>query len=299
MGDVVDNVDVRDAHGLHDILQHHLVGRGVLEVAAGCGVLLHAGHGRDGVVEDDDDMARGWRVVDHLGDAGEAGVDECRIADDGDDAPGLFWREDLAEAEADGDAAAHADAGVDGGVGGHDAKRVAADVARDDGLAVGEDLVGAAVRAAGAEGRRLAGGRWRLGNVNAVKEAADAADAEFAETVDRGVGLGRDAGEAALLEEDWVAFLDDADCAVLGEGADCRGGEGMNHEDLKQIGRGRGFLRQDGADAGGDDAAAVGLRGGTRERAVALGLGPGADFIELRAKADMCLAGVTGNHDVQ
>ena len=154
------------------------------------------------------------------------------------------------------------------------------------------------MRAAGAERGRLTGWRRRFGRLDAVEETADAADGEFAEAVDARVGLHADAGEAALLEEDWVAFLD---YAQVGGRAQCLlhslRRERVDHLHLHDAGAGRGLAGEWDAYAGGDNRRSSG--GAFLRHGHALGAGPVGDLGELVAEADVRLAGVGGHHHVE
>ena len=88
-------------------LDRDLAGGLVVEPAAGAGVLLLAGHGGGAVVEHQQHVAVGRRVVDHLHQAVDAGVDEGGVADERDHAPGLGGGEHVAQPEADAERGAH------------------------------------------------------------------------------------------------------------------------------------------------------------------------------------------------
>ncbi len=205
---VLDKVDVLNAHRAPQCLEADLARRVVVQRAACPRVLLLAGHRRRAVVEDQHHVPGLRRVVDHLGDAGDAGVHEGRVADHADDPFRLVIRQHVPQAEPDADARAHADAGVHRLQGRQHAERVAADVARDDAVHVLEDLEHVAVRAALTELRRLAPGRDRLGAGVAVEDAAHARHVELAEAVHLRLAFGRYAGGAQRVLEHRVALLD-------------------------------------------------------------------------------------------
>ena len=147
------------------------------ERASRARVFLMAGHRGDSVVEDvyDDRGLVDYRVDE----AGDAGVEECRVAYDGED---LFIAaralDGFTEADAAGDACAHADDRVGDGERRDDAESVAADVSCYDYVFIFADFVEeSAVRASGAEDwrtrrdvrvYRVAAGLLRLGEEGAA-----------------------------------------------------------------------------------------------------------------------------------
>ena len=150
----VDDDDVFIAEGVQHVLDLDR-GRDLsLQRIAGAGVVLVAGHAGDVVVEHDgDDRAL---VVQNLGRAGHAGVEEGRVAHDAEDLFLLARRsKSLGHAHRDGEAAAHAHAGVHRAQRRGAAERIAADIAADDEVfALRHRVEEAAVRAAGTKHRR-------------------------------------------------------------------------------------------------------------------------------------------------
>ena len=107
----IDNDDVFISEGVQHVLNFNGRGDLALQGVAGAGVVLVAGHAGDVVVQHNgDDRAL---VVEDLGRAGHAGVEEGRVADDAEDLL-LLSRggEGLGHAHRHGKAAAHAHAGV-------------------------------------------------------------------------------------------------------------------------------------------------------------------------------------------
>ena len=124
----VHHPDPPDADAPAETLQIDL-GAGVpLQVVAGGGVLLVAGHAGDGVIKNDDGGV--GLVVGDVDEARDAGVHEGAVADDGHGLPLHLAAAGLVEAVEAGDGGAHADGGVDGAEGGHRAQGVAADIAQ-------------------------------------------------------------------------------------------------------------------------------------------------------------------------
>ena len=202
-------LDAADAQGAGEVFEHELVGRLVVERAAGAGVFLLAGHGGGAVVEDDQHVAGGRRVVDHLDQAGDAAVDEGAVADDADHAAGLVGRQHVAQAQAHAEAGAHADAGVHGLEGRQHAQRVAADVAGDDAVQLAQGLEDDAVRAAVAELGRLAGRLAGSGLRSSSRMRRTRATFSSPKRYISALPSTCDAGGADGVGQVGIAFLDD------------------------------------------------------------------------------------------
>jgi len=145
---LMSHVDVVDAARPAYIFQDQLLRGLVANGQAGGRVLLAAGHGRGGVVEDDD-HALGL-VVRGVDQTGDAGVDEGRIAQNPYDA---LARGGLAPALVERDARPHAHARMERRHGRQAGQRVAADVARDIGVQLLEGRERRPVRTLGAQTR--------------------------------------------------------------------------------------------------------------------------------------------------
>lgn len=155
----IDDVNILVAVGGEDVLDLQGLGDVALQIASTAGVLLMAGHAGDRVVEHDGDEVA--LVVDDLGRAGHAAVEERRVAHDAEDlAVRLTGQlEGLGHAHADAEAAAHAHDAVQRAQGRGTAESIAADIAGDHEVLVpGHRVEEAAVRAAGAQRRRAGHG---------------------------------------------------------------------------------------------------------------------------------------------
>lgn len=130
----------------------------VQQASSGTGVFLLPGHRRRSIIENQDDMTAWRRVVDHFGQPGQPAVHKGRVADDTDHPPRLLRRQHVPHTKADTDAGAHAGQGIHRRERRQHAKRIAADIARDDAIEPGQRFEDRAVRTAFAQGRRLAAG---------------------------------------------------------------------------------------------------------------------------------------------
>src|ERR1035441_4349828 len=146
----------RHAERFHQVFENHFSGAPAIERTARSGVLLHAGHGGGAVVENDGQVAARRRIVDRFHQARDAGVQERAVADDAHHAPRFLAWQHVPQAQADGDASAHAHAGIERVERRQPAQRVAADVARHNAAQVAQRGKHGAVRTAGAQLRRLA-----------------------------------------------------------------------------------------------------------------------------------------------
>ncbi len=219
-------------------LDGELPGGLVTQRAPGAGVLLLPGHGGGAVVEHQQDVAGGRRVVDHLDEAAHAGVDEGRVADERHHPAGVRLGQDVAEPEADAQRGAHGHAGVHGLVGRQHAQRVAADVAGDDAVELAEGGVDRVVGAGLAELRRLARGAARArARRRRARMRRTRSTLSSPKRYGRALRLDRDAGGAQRVGEVGVALLDhhaalarapakrpDRAPAAAGGGASARGG---------------------------------------------------------------------------
>ena len=224
----VDGAHVLDADGAHDALEVELAREAALQRLAVEGVSLATRHGRGAVVQHADGSAS---LVVHGGDQRrQARVRERRVADDAHDGTVVGARPSQLEAMRHGNRRAHVDGGVHGGQRRQRAQRVAADVARDDGLEARELLEHQAVRAAGAERRRAAGqalGRRGMRGLREPEGGADKAGGELAVGRQRARERGyRDAERAHALGQVLGGLLHHVErLHAPGEGAQRLGGQ--------------------------------------------------------------------------
>ncbi len=240
-----------------------LAGRLVPQGAAGARVLLLPGHGGGAVVEHHQHVAGGRRVVDHLDEAVDAGVDEGRVADDRHHPAGVGLGEGVAQAEPDAERGAHGHAGVHALVGRQDAERVAADVAGHDAVEL-------------AERRRRPGGRGRPRRAAAASRAAAPAPASVSRARMRRTRstFSSPKRKAGSLASTWMPAARSASARqgspsstttqrahAPGEGPDAaRAGAGGGSSSSRRLASGAASRTWTGGDAGGDDPQGRGRR---------------------------------------
>ena len=215
----IDDVNVLVAVGGEDVLDLQGLGDVALQVAAAAGVLLMTGHAGDGVVEHDGDEVA--LVVDDLGRAGHAAVEERRVAHDAEDlAVRLAGQlEGLGHAHADAEAAAHAHDAVQRAQRRGAAEGIAADIAGDhEVLVAGHRVEEAAVRAARAQCGRTGHG----GDADVDRLGLPAEDAllqklriQLIELAGQALALTGDTGRADLGFHKIVELLDDVELLDL------------------------------------------------------------------------------------
>ena len=224
----IDHIDVVDAAGPAEVLQDEFLRGLVADGQAGGRVLLAAGHGGGGVVEDDD-HALGL-VIGGVDQAGDAGVDESRIAQDADDALARCalrqpsWKVTPApmhthECSAD--------------IGGKAGQRVAADVARDVGVQLLQGRERSPVRALGAQAG-LAFDRLLLHLDLARHDVRNQFRRQLADAEGRVLGGDLDAQGPDVVLDEGVQFLHDNELLdALGELADLVVAERIAHSELQ------------------------------------------------------------------
>ena len=161
----------------------------------------------------------------------------------------------VAEPQPHADAGAHADQRVHRLPWRQGPQRIAADVARHNAIELLQHAENGAVRAALAQGRRLAGHGSGLGRSIAGNDPPHAGHVQFAEAIHLGLAFHRNARSAELLNEIRVAFLDDqAAIDACGEAADLLQGQRVGEAQFQHGGVRRGLANVHETDAGGDDA---------------------------------------------
>ena len=184
----VDRANVLDAERLQDAFHIELARRAVLECLAVERVALATGHCGRAVVENADG-ARAL-VVNRGDKRRKAGMRERGVTDHSNDGTMLAIRERKLEAVGHRHGCAHVNAGVHRGKRRQSAQRVAANVARHNGLAARELLEDEAMRAAGAQRRRATRNVCLGGSVRGLGETESGADEPDRELAVARQGLG-------------------------------------------------------------------------------------------------------------
>ena len=293
----IDRANVLDAERLQDAFHIELARGAVLERLAVERVALATGHGRRAVVEDADG-ARAL-VVNRRDKRRKARMRERGVADHSNDGTMLATRERKLEAVGHRHRCAHVNAGVHCGKRRQSAQRVAADVARHDGLAARELLEDEAMRAAGAQRRWATRNVCLSGRVRGLGETESGADEPDRELAIARQGA-REARDIDPKRRDGIGqvarrLLDDVKrLNALSERAKRLLGKGPRAPELKDGRIGQPFQHMLGNRAGADDADLVAA---PYDLVVRAGLGPFGerlDALELHLAARLR---ERGHHD--
>src|SRR5579859_8146659 len=104
----------------------------MVQSTAGAWMLLMPGHCRGGVVQDDQDVATWWRVINHLDQAAQTTMKKSAVPDNTDHAAGLILRQNMTQPKTDPEAGTHADARIDGFKRLKNTQGIATDIPGDD-----------------------------------------------------------------------------------------------------------------------------------------------------------------------
>ena len=215
-----------------------------------------AGHAGDAVVQHDD--GRVAVVIGDVNEAGDAGMDEGGVADDGH-ALGFIFRVGLIPSMERGDGSAHADAGVNHAQGSGRAQGVAADVSADGDLQLFQGIEQSPVGAAGAKHRRTGRDRHIQADGGVFFSQNHLADQPLGVFALKGEGFLTDDfhadGLAVFFQEGIQLFQHVHLIAVMGEALDQLFRQGVNTAQFQVVHLvPQGFLGVLVADAGADHA---------------------------------------------
>ena len=293
--------DVLVAVGLENVLDPQSLGDLALEVEAGTGIVLVAGHAGDGVIQHHGDQIA--VIIDDFGSAGHAAVEEGGIAENAEDllvgdAGGL---EGLGHTHGNGEAAAHADHGVQRVQRGRAAQRVAADVAGNhEVLMLGHGVEEASVGAAGAQcrgtGNRL---NAHVGDGGSLAEdpLLDELGVQLIHVADELLADAGNAGSLDLFFHEAVQLFDNVELLHLGgEVPDQIHGKGVGQTQLQEGGSlGEGVLGVVVGDGGRDDAD---LAVAQLHLVQGAGAAVGFQLLQVLLQLGMVAVGVGGSGDV-